>query len=336
MKIIRVSDPEFDCFWQQGEMQIPGATIYYTKIFREYEKLLFSERMIFDDSFVVVGEGKKVLALVPLYAFKNESGLLQYSYGADYLRGPIISRGEGKKTFDKTSDFVFQSIDEIAAQKRVSRCLLMIEPVELLERRNYFNYYLEYGYEDAATVSCLIEYGKEKELLWSDVRKSYRTLINKAMRFYKSVIINQNNFDFDLCEEYRKMHHLAAGRITRPANTFFNMYEMIKSGNAFLILIQNIDSKTVGAYYFLVHGAYGFYGSAATDPALDSQSGVGHLGLWRGILFAKEQACQFMDLGQLLMRPGGVTEKEKNIFLFKTGFGGRKVVVFRAVKNFVL
>jgi len=334
MKIIHTTDPKFDSFWQQGEKQIHGATVFYTKAFRQYEKLLFSDRMIFDDSFVVVSEAKEVLALVPLYAFKNENGLLQYSYGADYLRGPIISGGEGKKSFNKTSDFVFQAIDEIAAQKRISRCLMMIEPVELLQQRHYFNYYLEYGYEDASTVGCLIEYGKKEELLWSDVRKSYRPLINKAIRTYKSVIIGQNNFDFDLCEEFRKMHHLAAGRITRPANTFYCMYEMIKSGNAFLILIQNTDLKTIGAYYFLVHGPYGFYGSAATDPSLDSQSGVGHLGLWSGILFAKKQGCQFMDLGQLLMRPGGVTEKEKNIFLFKTGFGGEKVVVFRAVKNF--
>ena len=85
-----------------------------------------------------------------------------------------------------------------------------------------------------------------------------------------------------------------------------------------------------------MQGLYGFYGSAATDPSSDSQSGVGHLGLWNGILFAKKQGCQFMDLGQLLMRPEGVTEKEKNIFLFKTGFGGRKVVVFRSIKNFTV
>jgi len=130
------------------------------------------------------------------------------------------------------------------------------------------------------------------------------------------------------------MHHLAAGRITRPANTFHYMYEMIKGGNAFLVLIQNADLKTVGAYYFLIHGSYGYYGSAATDPSLDSQSGVGHLGLWSGISFAKKRGCKFLDLGQLLMRPEGVTEKEKNIFWFKTGFGGQKVVVFRAVKNF--
>lgn len=336
MRIIRVSDPEFDFFWQQGEKKILGATVFYTRAFRQFDKLLFSESMIFDDSFAVVSEAKEVVALVPLYAFKSENGLLQYSYGEHYLRGPIIVGVVGKKYFDKTADFVFQSIDEIAAQKCISRCLMMMEPVELLERRHYYNYYLEYGYEDVSAVDCLIECGKEEELLWSDVRKSYRPLINKAIRNYKSVIIGQNNFDFDLCEEYRKLHHSAAGRITRPANTFHRMYEMIKSGNAFLVLIQDADLKTVGAYYFLVHGPYGYYGSAATDPSLYPQSGVGHLGLWNGILFAKKQGCQFMDLGQLLIRPGGVTEKEKNIFLFKTGFGGQKVVVFRAVKNFTV
>lgn len=334
MRICQVSDADFDLFWRLGEEQLAGVTVFYTEIFRRYDRLMFSEKLVADDSFVVISEMSEILALVPLYVFRNEGGALQYSYGMDYLRGPVFAKGMGKKTFEKTAELVFKTIDELALRRGVSRVLLMIEPVELLEQRHYYNYYLDYGYADASAVDCLLEYDKDEAFLWADIRKSYRPLIHKAERAYKSVVIHQEGFDFDLCEEYRKMHHLAAGRVTRPTETFYHMYEMIKEGNAFLILIRD-GQRTLGAYYFLVKGLYGFYGSAATDPSLDSQSGVGHFGLWSGIVFAKQQGCRFMDLGQLLLRPGGVTDKEKNIFLFKTGFGGQKVVVFRGVKELI-
>lgn len=334
MKILCISDPQFDYFWQQGEKQILGATIFYTKSFRQYDQLLFADKMIADDSFIVLSEGHAVLALVPLYVFKGEDYGLQYSYGADYLRGPIISGEAGKNFSDKISQFVFTKIEEIASKKKVLKHLIMMEPIELLEGRHYYNYYLEYGYVDDASIDCLVECDPGKESLWSNLRKSYKALINKAQRNYKILNVDAQNFDFNLCEEYRNLHKLAAGRITRPLETFHHMYEMINEGKAFLVLVHDSSARTVGAYYFLIHGLYGFYGSGATDPLLDSQSGVGHLGLWAGILVSREKGCKYLDLGQLLIRPG-LSEKEKNIFHFKIGFGGKKIVTFRGVKNFL-
>jgi len=336
MKIIDNTHPDFENLWRKGEEAMAGATIFYTTMFRRYEQKLFLGKMAFDDSFLIVSPDGEPCALVPLYAFPEANGTFCYRYGPEYLRGPLVSCLSGSRLFGKVIDFAIDTVAVKAKAKNVCAHWVMLEPFEIIEGRQYYNYFLEYNYEDCSGVCNIIDLTPADDALWSNIRKSYRPLISREAKRCLVSIIGRDNYDFQQCEEYRRLHILAAGKETRPPETFYEMYRFIEEGKAFLILVRGQAGEALGAYYFLYHHNYAFYGSAATDPSLSSQSGVGHLGLWSGISFAKKQGCRFLDLGQLLIRPGGVTEKEKNIFLFKTGFGGRKVVVFRAAKNFTL
>lgn len=333
MKIVNNNDPGFDEAWNRAVAEIKGATILYTTAFRQYDRIIFDGQLLSDDSFAVLSSSGDVLAVVPLYALKKDNNIVEYCYGKEYLRGPLMSALPGTKTFDKTCQLALKNIEALSLKKGISAHKVMIEAVELIEGRNYYNYFLDYGYTDESGVTTLIECDQPQEILWANLRKSYKPLINKAKRQYQSRRIDKDNFNFDLCEEYRKLHALVAGRATRSAESFQTTYEMIETGNAFLNLIQDAANHTVGAYLFFVQGNYALYGSAVTVRDLGSQSGVGHLGLWTGILFARQLGCKYLDLGQLLVRPD-ITEKEKNIDLFKQGFGGKRVTVFRATKRF--
>lgn len=333
MKIIHANDPGFVEAWARGENGIQSATIFYTNSFREYERLSLGSQIVFDDSFAVVSAQGDVRALVPLYAFKKNDSL-EYCYSTlGYLPGPIIAGLPGSKGFDRILKPVVDYIEELSMKKNILGHKVMIDAVELVERRNYSNYFCDFGYKDASTVTTLIQCDLSEEALWGDLRKSYKPLINRAQRDYKTIVVDKDHYDEQLCEEYRKLHALASGRATRAIESFQKMYEMIKIGKAFLVLVQNNLSKTVGSYYFLMHNGYAFYGSAATHPDLGPQAGVGHWGLWKGILSARQLGCKFMDLGQLLSRED-ITDKERNIDLFKRGFGGRQVSVFRATRRF--
>ncbi|OGX19921.1 MAG: hypothetical protein A2Y04_04230 [Omnitrophica WOR_2 bacterium GWC2_45_7] len=333
MKILHSDDPNFVEAWTRGEKAMAGVTVFYTRSFREYERLLFGDKRTADDSFVVLSAAGEVAAIVPLYAFANDEGL-HYGYGLrEYLRGPLFANPPGTKTFDQTVQLVVEHIQELADQRHVLSHRVMIEPVELMEGRNFFNYYMDFDYEDKSAGTSLIECHLTEEELRTRLRKSYKPLINRAQRQYNVMIIHKDDFSYDLCDEYRKLHALAAGRQTRGLESFQKMYEMIKEGKGFLVLIREGANKMVGAYYFLIHRHYAFYGSAATHPESEGQSGIGHLGLWQGILFARRLGAKFLDLGQLLMRPE-ITEKEKSIDFFKDGFGGRRVVVFRGIRKF--
>lgn len=334
MKIIYAGEMDFEELWDRGSNEIIGAAPFHTLYLRKYYKLYFGDKIVFDDSFVVVSPSGKVLALVPLYAFRKDKKRIDYCFGEEYLHGPLISSSVQSQNFQNTSKLIFATIENLAVKKEICAHWAMIEPFELIEGRHYYNYLLDFGYSDESSVTNIVESDKSEEELWMKLRKSYKSLINRAERTYKSICVNKDNFNVELCEEYRKLHALACGRVTRCSESYFEIYEIIKNGKAFLILIKDKEEKTIGAYYFLVQGIYAFYGSAATDPSLPPQSGVGHMGLWKGISVARELGCKFLDLGQLLVRKT-ITEKEKNIDLFKRGFGGKRVTVFRGIKYFM-
>jgi len=333
MRIVHSSEPGFCEFWERGTHGFQGATILYTSQFRAYEKLVFAERIVRDDSFVAVSSSKEVHAVVPLYAFKKDDLRLDYRYGNEYLRGPLFSKPPGTKVFNKTSKLVFRHIEELSLEKKICSHMTMIEPIELIEGRHYYNYLLDFGYEDESSVANVLVCHKPENELWLNLRKSYKPLINRARREYTCLQIHKKNYSLDLCEEYRKLHAAAAGRVTRNIASFHAMHEMVGNGQAFIVLVQESSGKTVGAYYFFLNAPYALYGSAATDPSLGNDSGVGHLGVWEGILYARKLGCKYLDLGQLLIRPG-ITEKEKNIDFFKQGFGAKRVTVFRGTRKF--
>ncbi|MBF0594898.1 MAG: GNAT family N-acetyltransferase [Candidatus Omnitrophica bacterium] len=335
MRWVHVSDDGFEEAWARGVRDIRGATYFYTLACRRYEAALFAGRMIADDSFCLVTPSGETAALVPLYLFEGPQGKPVYAYGtgAEFLRAPLFLGSEGSGLFDKALDIALARIESLARSKAVAAHRVMVEPVELLEGRHYYDFFAAYGYVPDHSVATVIDCREDPAALWAGLRKSYKPLINREKRLVTTQVVDADNYDENLCEEYRRLHGLASGRATRPRASFEEMYRLIRDGQAYLVLVHEAGIA-MGAYLFLSNGHYVFYGSAATDPAVAQQRGVGHLGLWTAIEAAKRRGAFFMDFGQVLLRPGGLTPKEINIDLFKRGFGGRRVTVFRSEKRF--
>lgn len=73
-----------------------------------------------------------------------------------------------------------------------------------------------------------------QKLLWENLRKSYKALINSILKNddYEVVIINKDNKSY---EEYRELHRKCAGRVTRAKETFDKQYELLENDFASLI-----------------------------------------------------------------------------------------------------
>lgn len=333
MKVIHNREDGFNAGWKKGLTEIAGATPIYTLLVRQYEREIFSNRLERDDSFIVLDDSDVVAAIVPLYCFKNKKGMLEYQYAGTYLRAPLIYGSPNAKKHEKTRRFVFDHIEELAKNNNVRVHKTMIEGVELLEGRHYYNYLTDFGYNDESSVCQIIDSSKDVKYLWSDVRKSYRSLINRAAKNFDYEAISYSNYNFNKCEDYRKLHFKAAGKQTRSLDSFHLMYTMIENNQAFILVVRERNGTPAATHFFYYLGAYCFYASSAVDPDLPSNSGAGHLALWHGVLAARQMGCRFIDMGQLRLT-SNPSAKEANIALFKKGFGGRTVTVFRGTKNF--
>lgn len=333
MKAIHVWDNSFDKYWVNGLAKISGATPMYSLGVRQFDHEIFSSILKQDDSFVVLSDSDEILALVPLYCFKDDMGVLEYRYAGEYLRAPLIDGFPSSKRYEKIQKFVFSYIEDLAREKKVISHKTMVEAVELIEGRYYYNYLTDFGYNDESSVCQLIDSSKDIDYLWADIRKSYRPLINRAEKNFSCEIVSFDNYSFDKCEEYRKLHFNATGRQTRDIKSFYLMYDMVKNKQAFISFVIEKDDQIVASHFFYVLGAYCLYASSAIDPDMPHDCGIGHFGMWQGIKTAHDMGCSFIDMGQLRLT-SNPSDKEMNIALFKKGFGGRTVTVFRGTKTF--
>jgi hypothetical protein len=147
---------------------------------------------------------------------------------------------------------------------------------------------------------------------WSDVRKSYRGLINQAAKKYAF-----NDWHGSKLIAYRFRHiHQAANGIVRNEATYDIQEQWVKSGTGMVVLAwqgyEEIDRVVAGAYWIICDSnAYYMSGPSIEDN-------VQHAVIWRSLHLLREIGIRYVELGQI----DGETEKERNIGKFKQGFGG--------------
>ena len=285
-------------------------------------------------SFIVVSPDEKVLALVPLYLCRiGES--FEFSYGGGALQGPILELNLLSDVQRQVEQMIIGRINELASLYDVSLHRFIESRFEISHSLEFDHFCYKYGYSVNELETLVIDLRLSIENTWQNLRKSYKSLINKTKKTYYCQTLDKINFDFQLCESYRQLHKLAAGRETRSVDSFYSMYNMIRQDEAFLILVRDETGVVRGSYFYNRFNKKVFYSSAATHPDLSSSSGVGHFGMWEAIRYAKGRGDIYFELGYRPVECNLITnQKEQNIAFFKSGFGGEYLKCYEAIKMF--
>lgn len=330
LRVITHGDKDFNQYWDKGLKSSDIVHPFYSSILKTYDARYLGDSLVSDDSFVLIEETGKIRALVPLYRCeKNDS--FYYGYLDGYFLAPLVLEKEASRLHSKILEVCCNEIQRLAIENKVSTHRAYFNTPTVVRGTYYSNPLTVFGYTDENCEGLVLSLIEDESIIRGRLRKSYKPLINKATRNFDVVIVDENNYDLDLCEEYRKLHYLSAGRETRAWETFQLQYQLIENSQGYLVLIREFE-KTLGAYFFYQLNDTVFYASASTLPECGTQSGVGHLGLWKGITKAKERGAKYMDFG--LLSVDNADLKFANINFFKCGFGGRKAVVFRGAKTF--
>jgi len=331
MKIVYKNDPNFEIYWSNF-VTINKSGWRYLPGWINYQKLYSKKNLKTDFSFVVV-KSKKTLAICPLF-LESYSGIKVFTYSKGYQNGPIISNEISEKQRTKVEKICFKIIDNLVQTLEVSKCMIQLDPLQSHYKYNALN---KYGYFDASIQTCVIDLNLEKNKLWSNIRKSYKAIINNGLDHYDIVVSDRKNPDFEMHECYRKLHHKTAGRVTRPIETFQQQFEDLKRDNAMLIGLRD-SGKFIAFSYFLHDNKTAYYGSSSDDPDYNSSIiPLEHCIIWSAISYYKKRGFCCLDLGlqqfsqQIFDQP---TEKDISISFFKRGFGGNILPFYRGVKYF--
>ena len=326
--------------WDKFCLKSNDACFWHTTSWLEYILKYKPESKIKNLSFLLY-EQSKLEAIIPLTMEThklNGKSICEFSFGGvgKGVPGPALNNSFSEIKRDFIFKFIFEEIDRLAHQYKVARAGFRLAPLcPIFLNKNIrfkFNYLVKFSYFDISLATRLINLKESKAKLWNELRRNHRRNIQKKTPL-KLVVYTSQNITNNVFNRYKKTHHKAAGRKTRPDKTFKMMQDWIKKDLAFLAAIK-FNQKQVGFEYFVVYknNVYGI--SAANDPDY-RHFPIRHILEWEAILWMKKQGFSFYDIG---LQQHGILpydfpdKKQLNISHFKKGFGGFLVPWFRGEK----
>lgn len=320
----------FDRLWEQALLKVNTPALFYTPLWVKYSKIYTCKTLLKDLSFILL-HGNSPVAVCPLF-LEQINGIKQFSFSGGYLRGPLVCKSV--RDNKKIEKYIFDVIDNLAEEYNVKKHLCLIDAHNTFADEEGYNYLTRYGYFDSSIATQLIDIRRDVSELWKEVRKGCKSSINQGRKNYIVDIFDRSFNSFAVHEEYREMHHKAAGRVTRPMETFKIQYEQLKSDKGILIGVKfNGEYKAFAHFVHNNKGAY--YGSYAEDPDFHGVAPLGHLIIWTAIEYYNKRDFYILETGlqqfgfQVFDHP---SEKEIAIAKFKRGFGGKTYPLFRGIK----
>lgn len=325
--------------WDQFCLESKDAWFWHTTDWLEYSLNYRPDLHSQQHSFMVEEDGR-ILAICPIFeedvATPDGQVVKELSVGGSPAPAPAVMPRLNTRRRKSVLDYVFREVDGLARRVGALRVSFYISPLitRFLEALTLpDNFLLRYGFIDLSLSTQVVDLSLSQEQLWDGLRRSHRRCILKAERIFTCEVFDQNTITKPVFDAYRKMHHKAAGRVTRPLITFEMMYNWICEGKAVLFRLRQ-HGHFVGFELYVVYKDRVYGGSACNDPDCDDLP-IRHLIEWKAINWFKVQGHSFYEVGiqeygpQLHDIP---SKKQQEISHFKRGFGGYAVPRFAGEK----
>lgn len=318
MNLVRATDAAFPTLWSrlysEDALQYPLLTpldIIYSK---EYAK----DSKFEDVSFLTEENGAPLMG-VRVALREHPDGRKEISgFGRHigYLETPVMEA----PARDGSAGMVREELQKILQANETATAFYIehrpaLSPVSRL--------LLDAGGRATPRFSQIINLLVPETQLRSQLRKSYKSLINWGTKNLQLRLQDHTNASAGAMEQFRQLHIEVAGRETRSKESWDLQLAMIRHNEAFAVL-GDLDGQLVTAALFVHSPKYCFYGVSASKRELFEKP-LGHIVLWTAILQAKKIGCQFFETGEQLFPNQGSpppTPKELNISGFKKGFAG--------------
>ncbi len=321
---------EPELFWEQWELFWESAQLGPRFARLALEHILFVSRwrklLVADRSFVYVVNSKPVAcAFLPI---EEHEGVRLIGFGGASVIAPFF-------TDDSIGKIVFGMIDDIAREEQAKKILFSID--SLHASAHAYNFLQKYQYLDSSILTYVIDLALPGDLL-THLRKGHHSDVKTVLNNpdYELFVVDRERPDYKLHEEYRELHARAAGRVTRPKESFDFQFKSLEKGQAFLVGLRYQKQPAAYAYFEYAHG-FALYFSGADDPKYD------HLPLYHALLIHAMGHARGLGISRIdVCQPSSPStqfdyypdEKQLSIARFKRGFGGSFASQFRGIKYF--
>ena len=284
--------------------------------------LSYMDDLSSDRSFVIEQNGKCVgICFLPI------------SLSVGYIIAPHVLS-------DKIEKRVFSKIDTICEQLDIKQLKFYLSVFEDYK----FNKLISYNYIDTSISTCSIDLSSEEDILWSNIRRSYKSLINGLIKNddYNILYSNDKNMKelHNSYTSFHKEHMKEAGKIEKDISIYNKQYALLESKLATIIAIEH-NNSIIFANYFFHNNQQVTYASSAYDlHDKFKKLSLNHYLLWEAILYFKKLDFKLFNFGT----PCGfnkvngfedyLDDKQIDISTFKRGMGAKMQTQYQAIKFF--
>ena len=303
----------FDLFnWDEVIKNSSNVTVFYLKSSVDYYESYFEGQNL---SFVM-RENDKPIGIMPLFVYKNKEDWV-LSANAEGVIGPLFINSLPKK-LKKRLERQIVDIVLLLAEKLKIKKVNFLECSSVVSRWHLL--WLERSSRDFLTYQLAIDLNQTIEDIRLDFRKSYKPLVNKALRAWKVDVCSSG--DETIFEEFKLLHLEEAGRQTRSDESWDIQRNQIVNNEAFLVTVRD-EKDLVGGGFFTHTRDIGMYSVGAYKRNLFDKP-IGHAVQMTAIEKLKEIGCTSYQLGQksTYLSDPNLTDKELSISYFKEGFAG--------------
>ena len=325
---------DWDHFCQESD----DAWFWHTTSWLNYTLNYRPELQPRSQSFLCLN-GAQVVTICPLLLETHQIGgaaVGEFSFGGDAGPAPAFANALSEKVRKAATRAVFSYVDSLAEKMDVQRVSFRMSPPAPSFWTSGIpqpNPLVRLGFSDISMSTQVIDLSADEQQLLRSMRKGHRADIARAGKLMQSRVLDRDTITPEAFERYRLLHHKAAGRVTRPLETFHMMHAWIRQGLA-VLASASLDGRDVGFALVSVFKDGAYYSSSCEDPEFNHLP-IGHILQWKAIQWLKSHGVRRYEIGMQLYGPqpnAAASEKELRIAFFKRGFGGVAVPLWRGEK----
>jgi len=289
----------------------------------EYQKAYLegAGNQAIDISLVLRSDGRPV-GLLPLSLSRTNSWQLT-TMGAP-ISAPMFVKGLSLRTEKKLCTGVLSLLKRLASD--LGQKTLLTEqaywPIELRGCTEWHQQLMSAGAGIQTRHDLFADLHPDLVAIRSTFRKSYKPLINVALKAWQADIMDADNADANTWAEFKQLHKDVTGRSTRADSTWVLQWGMILSRSAFLVTLRDPeDQRLVGAGLFQFTRDEGLYAVGAYDRSLFDKP-LGHAVQQRAIETLKTLGVRWYQVGERHYSRSSHSPSAKEVAIseFKQGF----------------
>lgn len=304
-----------DAFSRLARSRLTCSSLYSPENIRYREILSKDNASLFEDlSYVVINDSGPCFAFIGFYSVKNSHPTIACGdIPCAILESEHISKGLRKQLLLSLLElFKHYECRADIANAVVHSSSVIMEDLFLTRRQSVYFCARRQIYLDQSL-----------DVLRSDFRKSFKPLISKGYKLFDLYVMHGPDSSLATFREFISLHKLAAGRTTRPIESWLAQYDSVIAKESFCVLaMKKGSSELVSAALFTMSFGHVYYAVSASRRDLYDLP-LSHVIIYHALNFAKKHGCKVFEIDSFrLSSDSSQSDKEVAISHFKAGFGG--------------